>query len=95
MESQDEDSERRQYSRKTYTREQRPCLKIGINEFEVIDISKNGIKFKKDKNMNIEGWVQGTVIFKDSSFVAFDGIVVRNRDGEIGLHLIDPIDIDF
>jgi len=94
MENQDEGVERREYLRKTYTPEKRPRLKIGINEFEVIDISEKGIKFQKDKKINVEGWVQGTIMFKDNRCVGFDGIVVRNRDGEISLHMIDPIDVD-
>ena len=94
MENQDEGLERREYFRKTYTLTERPRLKIGINEFEVIDISEKGIKFNKDKKINVEGWVQGTIMFKNNRCVNIDGIVVRNRDGEIGLHLIDPIDLD-
>lgn len=94
MENQDEGVERRQCFRKTYTLTESPRLKIGINEFEVIDISEKGIKFQKDKKINVEGWVQGTIMFRDNRYINFDGIVVRNRDGEIGLHLIDPIDVD-
>ena len=94
MENRDEGAERREYLRKTYAPEKRPRLKIGINEFEVIDISEKGIKFQKAKKTTVEGWVQGTIMFKENRCISFDGIVVRNRDGEISLHLIDPINVD-
>ena len=87
------DPERRIHSRKEYKSKQRPRLKVGKMVFEVVDISERGLKFINNKKINIEGWVSGTLIFLDNRSVEIDGIVVRKRDGEIGVHLVGPIDL--
>lgn len=87
------DLERRSHIRKEYKSKERPLLKIGKIEFEVIDISERGLKFINNKKINIEGWVSGTLTLLDSRSVEIDGIIVRKQDHEIGMHLVGPIDI--
>ena len=85
--------ERRIHSRKEYKAKERPRLKIGKMTFEVVDISERGLKFINNKKINVEGWVSGTLIFFDHRSIAIDGIVIRKRDNEIGVHLVGPIDL--
>ena len=87
------DLERRIHSRKEYGPKERPRLKVGKIEFEVVDISERGIKFINNKKINMEGWISGTLIFLDNRSIEIDAIVVRKRDDEIGLHLVGPIDL--
>lgn len=93
MEKEDKDLDRRSYSRREFKPGERPTLKIGKIEFEVIDISEGGLKFVNNKKINIEGWVSGTLTFLDNRSIDIDGIIVRKQDGEIGMHLVGPIDI--
>ena len=87
------DVERRSYTRKEYKLEERPRLKIGNIEFEVIDISEKGLKIINKKKINIEGWISGTLTFLDNRLIEIDGIVVRKQNGEIAVHLVGPIDL--
>jgi len=67
-------------------------LKIGIQEFEVVDISRNGIRFVNDKDMASKGWINGTVVFPNLETVDIDGIVVRQKDGDMGIHLVGALE---
>ena len=87
------DFERRSFIRKEYKSKEKPTLKIGKIEFEVVDISENGIRFINNKKINVEGWISGTLKLLDNRSIEIDGIVVRRRDAEIGMHLVGPIDI--
>ena len=69
----------------------RPVLKIDKVEFEVMDISDQGLKLLNDKKIKLEGWISGRLKYPDNRFVDIDGIVVRKRKHEIGLHLVEPI----
>ena len=90
-----EGPERRQYPRTVFDSEDRPRLKIGVQEFEIIDISEKGVRFVNDKKVNSAGWINGTIIFPDSKSIDIDGIIVRQESGNLGLHLISPIDATF
>jgi hypothetical protein len=87
--------ERRQHPRTVFESQNRPRLKIGLQEFEVIDISEKGVRFVNDKKVNSEGWINGTIVFSDARRVDIDGIIVRQESGNLGLHLISPIDANF
>ena len=87
------DPERRSHIRKEYKPKEKPTLKIGKIEFEVIDISARGMKFINNKKINIEGWVSGTLTLLDNRSIEIDGIIVRKQDSEVGLHLVGPIDL--
>jgi hypothetical protein len=86
--------ERRGHSRQGYRDTIiRPKLIVGKVRFEVVDISERGIRFVDSKKIKIQGWVNGTLVFPDNRSIEIDGIVVRRRNDEIGLHLIGPIDL--
>ena len=87
------DVERRSYTRKEYKSKEKPKLKVGNIEFEVVDISANGLKLINKKKINIEGWISGTLTFFDNRLIAIDGIVVRKQEDEIAVHLVGPIDL--
>ena len=84
--------EKRQHPRTIFAAEERPKLKIGVQEFDVIDISEKGVRFVNDKKVGSQGWVNGTIEFADARSIDIDGIIVRRESGNIGLHLISPID---
>ena len=86
-------TEKRKHPRKIYPEDQRPLLKIGIQEFEVVDISKEGIRFINDKTLHSKGWINGTVVFPDLKSVDIDGIVVRQKDGDMGIHLVSALEL--
>ena len=93
MEKEDRGLERRYYSRREYQSKERPTLKIGKIEFEVIDISERGLSFINNNKINLEGWVNGTLTFADNRSIDIDGIIVRKQNSEIGLHLVGPISV--
>ncbi|MBU0988444.1 MAG: PilZ domain-containing protein [Proteobacteria bacterium] len=93
MEKEYEDLEKRNYSRQKYSSQERPTLKIGIWEFIVKDISAKGLCLVDNKKINLTGWVSGTLVFSDNTSQEIDGIVVRKKDGEIGLHLVTSISL--
>ena len=85
--------ERRSYLRREFESKERPTLKIGKIEFEVIDISERGLKFINKQKINLEGWVSGTLTLTNSRSIAIDGIIIRKKNSEIGMHLIGSIDL--
>ena len=86
-------TEKRKHGRKVFPEDQRPLLKIGIQEFEVVDISKKGIRFVNNQNIASNGWINGTVVFPNHESVDIDGIVVRQKDGDMGIHLVGVLEM--
>ncbi len=70
----------------------RPTIRIGIQEFDVIDISERGVRFVNDKKVTQKGWVNGCIVFPGKVSIDVDGVIVRDEDGDMGLHLVAPID---
>ncbi|UCD33078.1 MAG: PilZ domain-containing protein [Desulfobacterales bacterium] len=85
--------DRRKYSRREFKPKEKPTLKIGKIEFEIIDISERGLRFINKHQINLEGWVSGTLTFSNRHSIEIDGIIVRKKKNEIGMHLVEPIDI--
>ena len=44
-------AEKRRHPRILFADEERPKLKIGVQEFDVIDISEKGVRFVNDKKV--------------------------------------------
>lgn len=88
MEKENRIFEKRKSIRKSFEPREKPRLKIGAHEFMVNNISENGLCLLNEKKINLSGWVTGTLTFPDNSSKEIDAIVVRNRDREIGLHLV-------
>ena len=84
-------TEKREHPRKFFTPGHRPTIRIGLQEFDIIDISEKGVRFVNDKKIVQQGWVNGTIVFTDGAPVDVDGVIVRNEDGDMGLHLLAPI----
>jgi hypothetical protein len=87
--------EKREYARRFYAPDHRPTIRIGLQEFDVIDISERGVRFVNDKKIIRQGWVNGTIVFTDKVPIHVDGVIVRDEDGHMGLHLVAPIDLIF
>jgi len=87
--------EKRAHSRKNYPLNHRPTIRIGLQEFDVIDISERGVRFINDKKIFQQGWVNGTIVFTDGVPIDVDGVIVRDENGDMGLHLVAPIDPNF
>ncbi|MBW1754046.1 MAG: PilZ domain-containing protein [Deltaproteobacteria bacterium] len=81
------DLERRNYLRREYKSKERPTLKIGKIEFEVIDISERGLKFINKQKINLEGWVSGTLTLSNNRSIAIDGIIIRKKKYRINRYL--------
>ena len=86
--------EKRAHPRRQFEPHEQPTIRIGLQEFEVIDISQKGIRFVNDKNILQTGWVNGTINFPGKIPIDIDGVIVREDSGEIGLHLVGPLDPD-
>jgi hypothetical protein len=84
--------EKREHTRRFFTSDDRPTIRIGIQEFDVIDISERGVRFVNDKKVTQKGWVNGCIVFPGKVPIDVDGVIVRDEDGDMGLHLVAPID---
>jgi len=91
MQRNDDVLEKRKCVRKKFSAQKSPRLKTGAYEFEVKNISEKGLCLANSKKIMLSGWISGTLLFSDDSSKEIDAIVVRNRDDEIGLHLVGPI----
>jgi len=83
--------EKREHTRRFFLAGQRPTIRIGPQEFDVIDISERGVRFVNDKKITQQGWVKGTTVFTDKVPIDVDGVIVRDEDGDMGLHLVAPL----
>lgn len=90
---------RRDHYRIVYQRSQRPLLRIeapslaltGEHEFQVLDISEQGLCFLNDQNVHFSETVQGELIFDDGERVAIEGTIVREASAQISLKLSEAI----
>jgi hypothetical protein len=90
---------RRDCYRIAYAPHERPVLRIespslaltGENEFEVLDISEQGIRFLNDQNVYFSQAVQGDLIFVDGEAVAIEGTIVREKGSQLSLKLSSAI----
>ena len=88
IETKDGGRERRRFFRLEYPSNDRPLLKIGKNTFEVVDISERGIRFLNERNVQFSDWVRGIVIFRDGVTMDFEGKIVWELGGALGVHII-------
>jgi hypothetical protein len=80
--------ERRRFFRLEYPPDDRPLLKIGKNTFEVVDISERGVRFLNEESIQFADWVRGIVIFRDGVTIDFEGKIVWEYGGKLGLQII-------
>lgn len=84
--------EKRAHTRRFFTADNRPTIRIGPQEFDVIDISERGVRFVNDKKIFQKGWVNGTITMPGRTSIQVDGVIVRQENGDLGLHLVASID---
>jgi len=87
------DSEQRTHIRHSIRTSSLSVLKIGRQEFEVVDYSRNGIRIAGGDQYPIAGWIKGVLCLVGRNPIPIDAIVVRREDGEVGLRLIAPISV--
>ena len=90
-------SEKRTYIRIGYRTENRPKLKIGENDFDVVDISESGIRIVNHKKGKLGKRLHGTITLLCGESVAIDGDMVWEKNDEFGLllkRLIPPEDME-
>ena len=80
--------DRRKYFRIEYPPEARPLLTIGKKTFPVMDISEKGIRFLNDKQAKFADWVKGVLTFHDGDALEFEGKIVWERGGELGVQIV-------
>jgi hypothetical protein len=83
--------DRRKYTRETFPEASQPILQVGPQAFAVVDISASGLRLRKDDGTQLGGWISGRILFGDREPIKIDGIVVRNQDGDLGLHFAAPM----
>ena len=90
---------RRDHYRISYEADQRPLLRIkapsleltGEHEFDVLDISEQGIRFLNDQNVHFSDAVHGELVFIDGETVMIEGQIVRETGAQLSLKLSTPI----
>lgn len=88
-----QDSENRTHPRHSGRTSSRPVLKVGRQEFEVMDYSRNGLRIAGGNQYPMSGWIKGVLHLAGRDPIHIDAIVVRREDGEVGLRLIAPIPV--
>lgn len=87
------EKERRTAQRHLCESPMRPMLKVGQWEYEVLDYSANGIRIAHHDPFPLSGWVEGVLYLAGREPIVIDAIVVRCKDGHVGLRLIVPISV--
>jgi len=87
----DEAHERRSYHRVAYPPQKRGQLAVGSYAFDVIDISKQGIRFLNPGKVKLSEWIGATITLQDGSSLAVEGKIVWTDDHLLGMQLLNPI----
>ena len=89
-----EGTERREYPREVYLNIEKPRLKIGKHNFEVLDISRIGLRFINDEEIIFPDFISGEFTFLFGETIAIEGLVVWEQDDDFGLYLKNSIPSD-
>lgn len=83
----------REYYRVAYPTSLRPRLEVLDHQFDVVDVSERGLRFRLGKAAAPEpgNEVQGTLQFRRGDTVPIRGVVVRIDDGEVATRLDEGI----
>ncbi len=81
--------ENRQHPRVIFEPKERPLLKIGGSTFAVEDISKGGIKFITEGEINLKDDISGTLSFADGESIKIEGSIIWKDDDVVGLSFYD------
>jgi len=83
--------ERRRCYRVTSPDAARCRLRIGERSFEVVDISRRGIRFLNPDKIKLSEWIGASITLHDGSSLAIEGKVIWTDDHLLGMQLLDPI----
>jgi len=103
IEETDQEINRRDFFRIVYEPSERPSLKIKNSDFhfekernfEILDISEQGVRFSIEGKGRIEDTIEGELIFPSGRLLKIEGDVVRKKEGEMVLLLTTPISYEF
>ena len=84
--------EKRKHPRTIYPAAPRPTFQTGGQAFEVMDLSRGGLKFCHRDKIKLKGWVKGTVDLADGHCIEVEGIVVRTESRDMGLSFIGELE---
>jgi len=79
--------ERRKYFRYNviYAPRKQAKLKINTDQFDVLDFSQGGLRFLKDKPVNIKNHFHGELMFADGSSQEIKAEIVWELNKEVGI----------
>lgn len=77
--------ERRGYARVVYKPKTRPCLTVGANEFEVLDINEGGMRFENLDQVPLNERLTGSMTLLNGDVVDVDGKIEWHESGEVGV----------
>ncbi|MDF1594140.1 MAG: PilZ domain-containing protein [Desulfobacterales bacterium] len=79
--------ERRQYFRYNliYAPKDKATLKIGTHSYEVLDMSKEGLRFKNDGEPIMDKKVSGVLEFSDGDTRMVEAEIIWEQENEVGL----------
>jgi len=83
-------SERREFERLEYPDTERPLLKCGEHEFQIINISERGLKLFNEKKIELNPVINGEVILLSGRSIIVNGEIQWSLSNEFGM-LLDPI----
>ncbi len=83
-------SERREFERFEYPATERPLLKCGEHEFQIINISEKGLKLFNEKKVELNPVINGEVILLSGRSIIVNGEISWSLSNEFGI-LLDPI----
>jgi hypothetical protein len=80
--------QKRQFFRIEYPIDERPCLIVGGDQYEVLDTSERGMRLSPLKSGPVPSTVKGTLRFRDGSECLVAGTVARQApDGSLVVKL--------
>ena len=77
--------ERRKYNRIIYKPSQRPVLLIESNNFQVADVSQDGLRFINANEIILDRWVHGTLTFLYGESIDIEGGLEWQQDDDFGV----------
>jgi len=87
--SQNQNSERRQSYRVIYPQDYHPSLIIKNNEFEIIDLSETGLKFQVKENLKLPGDLfHAQVKLHDEKLIEVLGRIIRITGEHAAMFLV-------
>jgi hypothetical protein len=83
-------SERREFARFEYPDTERPVLKCGKHEFQIINISERGLKLFNEQKIELNPVINGEVTLLSGRSIIVNGEISWSLSNEFGM-LLDPI----